>query len=142
MQWKPPKNSEKYQWTEHAKSKMKRYGLTGQRVTRVIRRPIRTEESVVGGDVIAVMQPQSMKRSKTGERTWSSEIWVMYKIVEKKEDSIEKGGDSGDPMIDFLQKMAQEQKQIRIISAWRYPGKTDPGESLPDEIMEEIAEVM
>ena len=142
MQWKEPRNSEKYQWTEHAKLKMKRYGLTGQRVTRVIRRPIRTEESIVGGNVIAVMQPQSIKRDENGEKTWSNEIWAMYKIVEKKNKLKESSRIIDDAMVHFLQKVSQDQKQICIISAWRYPGKTDPRDHLPDEIMQEIAEVV
>ena len=142
MQWKEPKNSEKYQWTEHAKLKMKRYGLTGQRVTRVIRRPMRTEESIVGGNVIAVMQPQSMKRDENGEKTWSNEIWVMYKIMKKKNKLKESSQAIDDAMVNFLQKVSQDQKQICIISAWRYPGKADPRDHLPDEIMQEIAEVV
>ncbi|PID52044.1 MAG: hypothetical protein CR972_04020 [Candidatus Moraniibacteriota bacterium] len=142
MQWKEPRNSEKYFWTEHAKLKMKKYGLTGQRVTRVIRAPMRTEESIVGGNVIAVMQPQSTKRGADGTKTWSNEIWVMYKIVEKKGESKKKNYPVDDVMAQFLQKMTRAQKHICIISAWRFPGKTEPGESLPDEIVKEIAEVM
>jgi hypothetical protein len=141
MQWKEPKNSQKYYWTEHAKKKMRQHGLSAQRVTRVLRRPLRTEKSIAGESVIAVMQPQSMKRDNDGGRTWSSEIWVMYKIVEnKKRSSVEKNSD--DAMAEFLASVALEQKQIRIISAWRYPGKTKPGQDLPDEIVAEIAEVM
>lgn len=141
--WKEPQNSEKYHWTGHAKMKMRRYGLSAQRVTRVIRRPLRTEEAIAGEGTIAVMQPQSTKRGEDGEKIWSSEIWVMYKIVTKKEAK-KKSDDniSSDAMADFLERIAQNQKQIRIISAWRYPGKTEPGESLPEEIVEEIAEVM
>ena len=38
--------------------------------------------------------------------------------------------------------MLQETKTRRkIISAWRYPGRTKPGESLPEEILREIREV-
>lgn len=145
MQRKDPKNSEKYYWTERAKMKMRLYGLSGQRVTRVIRRPLRTEEGVGGVGTIAVMQPQTMRRGDDGEKTWSSEIWVMYEIVTKKEENTEGKKDphklSSDAMTDFLARMTQNTKQIRIISAWRYPGKTVPGESLPDEIADEIAEV-
>ncbi len=35
--------------------------------------------------------------------------------------------------------MIQEEKTRRkVISAWRYPGKTKPGQPLPEEIMKEI----
>jgi hypothetical protein len=30
---------------------------------------------------------------------------------------------------------------MTIISAWRYPGQTKPGEALPQEIWDEIAEI-
>lgn len=35
--------------------------------------------------------------------------------------------------------MIQEEKTRRkVISAWRYPGKTKPGQALPDEIIKEM----
>jgi hypothetical protein len=141
--WNPPKNSDKYFWTAHAKVKMRQYGLSAQRITRVIRTPVRVEEGVAGQGTIAVMQPQSTKRDKTGEKTWSNEIWVMYKIGKKK-DVCERGVNAAvmdEKTIALLRSMDRDQKQIRIISAWRYPGKTEPGTSLPDAICDEIAEV-
>ncbi len=38
----------------------------------------------------------------------------------------------------MLQKTKTRQK---IISAWRYPGRTKPGEPLPEEILREIREI-
>jgi len=32
-------------------------------------------------------------------------------------------------------------KRRNVVSAWRYPGKTKPGELLPEEIMKEFREV-
>lgn len=143
MHRKDPRNSEKYYWTEHAKIKMRRYGLSGQRVVRVLRSPLRTEEGIAGEETVAVMQPQTTRRGENGEKTWTAEIWVMYKITQKKENvATDNDALSHDAMADFLEKVAQNTKQIRIISAWRYPGKTVPGESLPDEIADEIAEVI
>ncbi|PID55438.1 hypothetical protein CSB45_16030 [candidate division KSB3 bacterium] len=143
MQWKTPQNSKKYFWTEHAKQKMQQHGLSGQRVVRVIRKPLRTEESIAGNNVVAVMQPQSTKRDADGTKTWSAEIWVMYKIVDNpQEKAKQKASDAPDAMAQFLHDMRLQQKQIRIISAWRYPGKTTPGEPLPEEIADEIAEIL
>ncbi|MDD5710643.1 MAG: hypothetical protein PHV43_00875 [Candidatus Colwellbacteria bacterium] len=34
--------------------------------------------------------------------------------------------------------VADKGKQRRVVSAWRYPGKTEPGVSLPDEILREF----
>ncbi len=141
--WKAPKNSEKYVWTEHAKLKMRSYGLSGQRVTRVIRAPLRREEGVAGKGTIAVMQPQSTKRDADGNKTWTSEIWVMYKIEKQKaKNSTKDDGIVNEQMQQFLGSVGNNQKHMRIISAWRYPGKTEPGQSLPDEICDEIAEVL
>ena len=137
---KDPKNSEKYYWTEHAKMKMRHYGLSGQRITRVIRRPLRMESAIVDG-MIAVMQPQSMRRAADGSKTWTSEIWVMYKIVTPDQKNADDKKHYDAKMYEFLARVAQVQKQIRIVSVWRYPGKTEPGEGLPEEIMSEIAEV-
>lgn len=142
MIWKEPKNSDKYYWTSHAKMKMRHYGLSAQRITRVIRRPLRTQEGVTSG-TIAVVQPQSTKKGKNGQKTWTNEIWVMYQIKNKKQDrkSEKKSAVMDDKMVQFLNSATSGQKQIHIISAWRYPGKTVPGEGLPEEILDEIAEV-
>jgi hypothetical protein len=57
------------------------------------------------------MQPVSMISTIKGAEDWNQEIWVM--IVETPSER-------------------------RVISAWRYPGKTKPGEPLPAEILDEI----
>jgi len=49
-----PKNSEKYYWTEHAKYKMKYYGLSAQKILGVIRSSKRKEDGIVK-NTIAVM---------------------------------------------------------------------------------------
>ncbi len=93
-------------WTVHAKAKMRYYGLSEQRVKRVMNSPLRVETGIAP-DTIAMLQ-------RAGSIKHPYEIWVM--IVEKKEER-------------------------RIISAWRYPGITKPGESLPEEILREVREV-
>ncbi len=139
MQWKEPQNSDKYYWTAHAKAKMRQYGLSAQRVIRVIRHPLRTEEGIAD-NTIAAVQPQSTRRGKDGKKTWTSEIWVMYQIKNKKPQT-QNGAVIDEKMAQFLTSIAQNVKQIHIISAWRYPGKTTPGEALPDEIKDEIAAI-
>ena len=76
MQFKTPKNNEKYFWTEHSIYKMKQYGLSAQRILRVIRAPFRKEEGIVK-NTIAVMQPNKPVKH-------TSEIWVMYQIGNPK----------------------------------------------------------
>lgn len=105
----------KLEWTIHSKAKMRQYGLTEARVRRVMHSPLRVEVGIAE-DTIGLMQPASVRSVKAGKpASWSHEIWVM--IV--------------------------EQKSIRrVISAWRYPGVTKPGEPLPREILQEIGEAL
>jgi hypothetical protein len=138
MQFKFPKNTEKYEWTQHSIMKMKQYGLTAQRVLRVINNPQRVEEGVVE-KTIAVMQPTSMS-SKEGKRVWSSEIWCMYQTRR-----------AGNPKSEILnpkqilnpefQKLQTASKKIKIISAWRYPGVSPKNNPIPEEIMREIEDL-
>jgi hypothetical protein len=53
---------------------------------------------------------------KDNEKTWSQEIWTMAQTNKK--------GDT------------------KIISAWRYPGKSKPRAPLPSEIQVEIDEAL
>lgn len=73
MRFKAPKNTDRYFWTSHALGKMRYYGLSAQRILRVINSPARIEEGVAE-KTTAVMQPASINKKKT----WSSEIWAMY----------------------------------------------------------------
>lgn len=96
-------------WTNHAKDKMNFYKLSESRVKRVINYPYRIEEGIAP-KTIAMMQPASLKMSGKIKK-WSQEIWVM------------------------IQESAGKRK---IISAWRYPAMTKPGDPLPKEILNEV----
>lgn len=111
MRFKAPKNNERYFWTGHALGKMQYYGLTAQRILRVINQPARVEDGVAE-NTTAVMQPASVNK-KTG--TWRMEIWVMYQLA---------GG------------------KYKIISAWRYPGKSPERNAIPAEILDEIKDLL
>ena len=134
MQWKEPKNTSTHHWTNHVKMKMRHYGLSAQRIRTVIKRPLRVETGIAE-NTIAVMQPQSTRRDRvSGKKTWTSEIWVMYQL-----------GKGQNKMQDVdvpasLVGIFQPQKKARVISAWRYPGVTKPGENLPEMVLDEIAE--
>ena len=108
MGLKTPKNTERFEWTMHVASKMKQYGLSENRVKRVINNPKRIEEGVAP-KTIAVMQPNSSKHSY--------EFWAMYQILK-----------SG---------------KIRIITAWKYPGKspTRGPVPIPADILEELSSI-
>lgn len=103
--------SKKLTWTIHSQAKMRQYGLSESRVRRVIHSPLRIEEGIAE-DTIGVMQPASVKKTDKGKPVeWSQEIWVM---------------------------VCETPSERRVISAWRYPGKTKPGESIPAEILSEM----
>jgi hypothetical protein len=112
-----PKNTERLLWTEHAKAKMRFYGLTESRLKKVLRHPKRREAGVAPRTV-AIMQPASVK-VKNGQTRWSQEIWLMY-----QETRIQKSGP----------------KKTVIISAWRYPGVSRSGGAIPipDDIQREL----
>jgi len=112
------------------------YGLSAQRIIRVIRAPLRIVEGVAK-NTIAVMQPSSTRKGEKGDKIWKQEIWVMYQI---KKMSGEKRVVTDLSKNDLLSDLGFGKSQIRIISAWRYPGVSPKGEELPEEILEEIAE--
>lgn len=89
------------------------YHLSKQRVQRVLHSPKRIEEGIAP-NTIAMMQPASVKTS-AGKPTWNQEIWVMIQ---------------------------QTKTRRKIISAWRYPGRTKTGQPLPEEILREIREIV
>jgi len=102
------KINDKYQWTKHSIYKMRHYGLSAQRIKRIIRHPERTEEAIVP-NMIAAMQPAGNKNY--------SEIWTIYALLKTKNYQL---------------------KTIKIITAWRYPGKSSARNPIPKEILDEI----
>ena len=75
MQFKFPKNDEKYFWTNHVGRKMMFYGLSADKIKRIMRSPKRSENGIAEG-TIAVMQPTGSKKP--------SEVWVMYQAPSKR----------------------------------------------------------
>ena len=78
-----------------------------------IKRLIRHPERIEAG-----IAPETWASMQTaGSKKHPYEIWTMY-VIEK----------------------TKGQKSIRVISAWKYPGKTNPGDPIPipPDIFEEI----
>lgn len=98
--------------------KMRYYGLSQQRIKRVIKNPERIEEGIVE-KTIACMQT-------AGSSKHPYEIWTMYQISKLKVKSEKL-------KVNFLKN-----KRIKIISAWRYPGKSPKNNPIPEEILNEI----
>ncbi|OGZ76444.1 MAG: hypothetical protein A3G45_03405 [Candidatus Staskawiczbacteria bacterium RIFCSPLOWO2_12_FULL_37_15] len=111
----------KIHWTEHSKIKMRQYGLSKQKLFGIIHRPERKEKGIAPGTTAVMKTNKTFFRAKqtTLAKAWSyprkapGEIWLMYKDAK-----------------DFR----------KIISAWRYPGISKPGEAIP--IPEDIRQAL
>lgn len=120
-------NKDNFYWTEHAKIKLRQYRLSEARVKRVLRFPKRREVGVAP-ETVAGMQP-------AGSKQHPYEIWVMWeeKIKKRKEKGkIEER--------NFLKKNFLDKNKIKIISVWKYPGKSPVRE--PPPIPEEVWEMV
>lgn len=135
MQFKPPKNSDKYQWTNHVKDKMLYYGISESLIKRIVRFPKRKEKGIAS-NTIAVMQPTSSKKQ---------EIWVMYQTIESKILGMraERLKKEENAAYFQLSTASSSLPKIRIISAWRYPGVSPVNKPIPipDEILSAVAEI-
>lgn len=102
----------KLQWTEHSKVKMKQYGLSKQKLLGILYKPERKEHGIAPGTLAVMKTNKLFFKSKqiSLDKAWQrprkapGEIWIMYKDSK-----------------DFR----------KIISAWRYPGISKPGEEIP-----------
>jgi hypothetical protein len=170
MQWKVPKNSDKYYWTAHVAEKMRYYGLSEQKILGVIRKPMRIETGIAK-DTVAVMLPvgnikkgiakprwgkpifgnsainiedESASSAKVSADTWNQEIWVMYQLknFKFKISNLKLKTKEINPKIKELQNKISNNKRITIISAWRYPGVSPKNNPIPDEIWREIEQLI
>lgn len=114
MKFKVPKETEFLIWTKHSIEKMKFYGLSAQRIKRVLRNPERAEEGIAP-ETVALMQ-------RAGSKKHPSEIWLMYALATNNK------------------KLTTNTYKKIIISCWRYPGISKKGEEIPipEEIRSEI----
>jgi len=123
MKTRLPKDDERYSWTSHVFGKMMQYGISESRIKRIIRFPQRTEEGIVP-QTVAVMTPAETKRYQ--------EIWVMY-ALSKRARAEELGK---------LRGKTRKQGRIRIITTWRYPGKSPERDPIPQDVIEEVRKLL
>jgi hypothetical protein len=108
-------------WTEHSKIKMRQYGLSKQKLLNILYKPERKEQGIVPGTT-AVMKTNKIlfkEKKVTIKNAWAKpkrapgEVWLMFKDTK-----------------DFR----------KIISAWRFPGISKPGEEIPipEDIKQEL----
>jgi len=116
-------------WTEHSKIKMKQYGLSQQKLLNVLHKPERKEIGIVPG-TLAVM--------KTNKKFVNS-IWAKQEKTKSKWGNLKKA--PGEIWLMYKDVKSQNSENFRkIISAWRYPGISKPGEEIPipKDIREEL----
>lgn len=109
----------------HCRFKLKQYGLSPNKIKRIIRFPDRKEEGIAP-NTIAVMQLKNKKDPKKGE------IWVMYQTKVKSQKSKVK---------ITSQKSKLAGAKTKIISVWVFPGISPKGKEIfvPDEVWGIIA---
>ena len=151
MQWKNPKNTDKYYWTAHVAEKMHYYGLSEQKVLGVIRRPVRIETGIAENTVAVMIPVGNIKKNKKPsmwnrsfnddgqQEKWSQEIWVMYQTKNQKSKN---KAITQNLKLKELQDKINSNKKITIISAWRYPGVSPKKNPIPEEIMRELEEIV
>jgi hypothetical protein len=115
-------------WTQHSEIKMKQYGLSKSKLLVILRRPERKEQGIVPGTTAVMKTNQAKILFKTKQVTLK-DAWKNSSAVQKKAP--------GEIWIMYKDVKRQAEGQIRkVISAWRYPGVTKPGEQVP--VPEEI----
>jgi len=105
-------------WTEHSKIKMRQYGLSQQKISGILRKPERKEKAIVPG-LIAVM--------KTNKKFVNKTIVLLKEKKSPKANAFRRASPPGE--IWVMYKDSKDQR--KIISAWRFPGVSKPGEEIP-----------
>lgn len=107
-------NEKKILWTKHVKKKMRQYRFSEKRILRVLRRPDRKEAGIAPATVAAMQI--------VGSKKHPSEIWLMYQLISTK----------------------QKSKEIKIISAWRYPGRSPLRQPppIPDDVLDDLDDII
>lgn len=124
MKFNLPKDDSKFRWTQHVVRKMMFYGLSPDRVKRVIRAPQRMEVGIAP-ETKAAMQ-------KAGTPKKPTEIWVMWA---ERTDNRQQATDNNRKSSVVGRKSSVNnnflQSQKVIITAWRYPGVSPVRDELP-----------
>ncbi len=112
-------------YTQHAEYKMREYKVSRQRVSSVVRRPDRLETGIAP-KTVAAMQI-------TGSKKHPHELWVMYQRNIKYQNG------KSNTEKEKMQSVASIGVGVmRIISVWRYPGKSPERDPIPAHILEEM----
>ena len=120
------------------------YNISGAQIMRIFSTPQRREEAIAPGTIGAMRVMKHNVNKKISENQlshkWGSkklsetELWIMYKINSGIKGKVEKS------KLEELGYKRPKTAKVTMISAWRYPGRTKPGErpNIPEGLMEEL----
>ena len=132
-----PENTARFSWTRHIKNKMMFYNISGAQIMRIFSTPQRREEAIAPGTIGAMrVMKHNVNKAAPGQRQKpkETELWIMYKINASTKGKLEKS------KLEELGYKRPKTAKVTMISAWRYPGRTKPGErpNIPEGVIEEL----
>lgn len=119
-------------WTEHSKIKMRQYGLSKTKLINLLYKPERKEGGIVPGTT-AVMKTNRVSRNLPAHK-----IFFQKSLVDNKRGKFHYTAKRAPGEVWLMFKDVKDQR--KIISAWRYPGVTKPGDQIPipEDIRKEL----
>ena len=159
--------ADKYLWTTHSRMKMRHYRLTESRVKRIIRHPARIEEGILE-NAVAAMQPAE---GKNYSEIWVMYVLLVDAgssalrfrnttrpssdgLAQQEASRSGKAGHHADSPPDGFETAVPRphqslrfggftgRKKIKIITAWRYPGKSPTRDPIPQTILREVRSIL
>lgn len=137
-----PENTARFSWTRHIKNKMMFYNISGAQILRIFSTPQRREEAIAPGTIGAMRVVKhnlqrtinNLQRGTLGQKKSETELWIMYKINSGTKGKAQKS------KLEELGYKRPKTAKITMISAWRYPGRTKPGERphIPEGLIDEL----
>ena len=113
---------------------------------RIFRKPDRREEGIAP-QTIAAMQTKvanriSQSANRLNQKPRGEEIWIMYRI-NSKQITHNKQLKQESPLLVMSDKSLVNKSRVTLISAWRYPGTTKPGERppIPEDVLAELESI-
>lgn len=143
-----PENTARFSWTRHVKNKMLFYNVSGAQILRVLSKPDRREEAIAPETIGAMrvikhnvnksVSGNQLINNGRGRKLAETELWIMYKInSQRTTNNLQRNQKS---KLEELGYKRPKTSKITMISVWRYPGRTKPGErpDIPEGVLEEL----
>jgi len=132
-----PPNDARFSWTSHIKNKMVFYHISPNEIKTIFSRPDRVEEGIAEGTIGAMR----IKKTQSKEKP-ETEVWIMYKtnIAPSSSRASSPSLRASSPSLRAKRSNLNLKARITMISTWRYPGRTKPGErpNIPLDILEAL----